>query len=79
MIDRFFSFFLDSNLEKHQDHLHIHVYDDNVIRRDSIGSARIRLKKHILDKGPYEKWCKLTDHLSFRSHGRVHLIIEHLF
>ena len=72
--------FSDSSpLHKHQDHLHIHVYDDDDRhRRDSIGSAKVNLKKHVLGKGQYEDWVKLPTMMGLSSHGRVHLIIEHL-
>ncbi len=68
---------LFSHLQKHQDHLHIHVYDDDVVGRDSIGSAKIDLKKHVFGKGRYQDWVKLPAHLGLGSHGEVHLIIEH--
>jgi hypothetical protein len=70
----FFSF---SNLQKHQDELHLHVYDDDVVGRDSIGSAKINLKKHVFGKGRYEEWVKLPAHLGLGSHGEIHVIIEH--
>jgi len=68
-----------SNLHKHQDELHLHVYDDDVIGRDSIGSAKINLKKHVFGKkSRYEQWIRLPAHLGLGSHGEVHVIIEHL-
>jgi hypothetical protein len=48
-----------------------------VIGRDSIGSAKINLKKHVFGKGRYEEWVKLPAHLGLGSHGEVHVIIEH--
>lgn len=72
-----FVFLLISNLDKHQDELHLHVYDDDVVGRDSIGSAKINLKKHVFGKGRYEEWIKLPAHLGLGSNGEVHVIIEH--
>ena len=34
-----------SNVGKHDDELHLHVYDEDVAGRDSVGSAKIDLKK----------------------------------
>ncbi|CAF2940651.1 unnamed protein product [Rotaria sp. Silwood2] len=65
------------NLHKHQDELHIHVYDEDIAGRDSIGSATINLKKHVFGKGRYDEWVKLPAHLGLGSHGEVHVIIEH--
>ncbi|CAF1126562.1 unnamed protein product [Adineta steineri] len=64
-------------LRKHQDELHLHVYDDDVVGRDSIGSKTINLKKHVFGKGVYDAWVKLPAHLGLGSHGEVHVIIQH--
>ncbi|CAF1570203.1 unnamed protein product, partial [Didymodactylos carnosus] len=40
--------------QKHQDELHLHVYDDDVVGRDCIGSCKINLKKHVFGKGVYD-------------------------
>ncbi len=69
--------FYFSNLQKHDDTLHLHVYDDDVVGRDSIGSAKIDLKKHVFGKGPYEDWVKLPAMLGLSSHGEIHVIIKH--
>jgi hypothetical protein len=53
------------------------VYDDYVDGRDSIGSAKIDLKKHVFGKGHYDEWVKLSAMLCFRSNGELHVIIEH--
>lgn len=71
-----FCFYL-SNLRKHADDLHIHVYDDDVADRDSIGSAKIDLTKHDFGKGRYDEWVKLPAMLGLRSKGEIHVIIEH--
>ncbi|CAF1421766.1 unnamed protein product [Adineta ricciae] len=65
------------NLRKHQDELHLHVYDDDVVGRDSIGSKTVNLKKHVFGKGPYDAWVKLPAHLGLGSHGELHVIIQH--
>jgi hypothetical protein len=64
-------------LQKHDDDLHLHVYDDDVAGRDSVGSAKIDLKKHVFGKGRYDEWIKLPAMLSLRSKGEIHVIIEH--
>jgi len=65
------------NLQKHQDELHLHVYDDDVVGRDSIGSAKINLKKHVFGHGRYDEWVKMPAHLGLGSHGEIHVIIQH--
>lgn len=57
--------------------MHIHVYDDDVVGRDSVGSAKIDLKKHVFGKGRYDQWVKLPAMLGLKSNGEIHLIIEH--
>ena len=69
--------FFSSNLSKKDDDLHIHVYDDDIGGRDSVGSAKIDLKKHVFGKGRYEEWVKLPGMLGLRSKGEVLIIIEH--
>lgn len=54
------------------------MYDDDAVGKDSIGSAKIDLKKHVYGKGRYEDWVKLPAMLGLSSHGEVHVIIEHL-
>ena len=66
----------NSNLLKGQDHLHIHVYDEDVIGKDAIGSAKISLKK-IEEAGGYlDEWIKLPAHLGLGSHGEIHLVLR---
>ncbi|CAF4083502.1 unnamed protein product, partial [Adineta steineri] len=65
------------HLQKHDDDLHLHVYDDDVVGRDSVGSAKIDLKKHVFGKGRYDDWVKLPAMLGLRSKGEIHVIIEH--
>jgi hypothetical protein len=55
----------------------LHVYDDDVVGRDSIGSAKIDLKKHVFGKGRYEEWIKLPAMLGLRSKGEIHVIVQH--
>jgi hypothetical protein len=45
-----------SNLQKNDNNLHFHVYDDDVVSRDSIGSSKIDLKKHVFEKSVYNQW-----------------------
>jgi CDP-diacylglycerol pyrophosphatase len=67
---------LNSNLLKGQDHLHIHVYDEDIVGKDSIGSAKISLKKVQQAGGHLDEWVKLPAHLGLGSHGEVHLILK---
>jgi hypothetical protein len=53
------------------------VYDDDVVSRDSVGSAKIDLKKHVFGKGRYNEWVTLPAMLGLRSKGEIHVIIEH--
>jgi hypothetical protein len=53
------------------------VYDDDAVGRDSVGSAKIDLKKHVFGKGRYDEWVKLPAMLGLRSKGELHVIIEH--
>ncbi len=75
MID-FFFFYL-SDLQKNYDDLHLHVYDEDVAGRDSIGSVKIDLKKHVFGKGRYDDWIQLPAMAGLRSKGEIHVIIEH--
>ncbi len=70
-------FYCLSNLQRNHDELHLHVYDDDVIGKDSIGSAKIDLRKHDFGTGPYDEWVKLPALLGLRSKGAIHVIIQH--
>ncbi|CAF2364148.1 unnamed protein product [Rotaria sp. Silwood2] len=64
------------NLLKGQDHLHVKVYDEDVVGKDSIGSAKISLKKIQQAGGHLDEWVKLPAHLGLGSHGEIHLILR---
>ncbi|CAF0773758.1 unnamed protein product [Rotaria sordida] len=64
------------NLQKGDDTLHIKVYDDDVVGKDSIGSAKVNLKKVQQAGGRLDEWVKLPAHLGLGSHGEVHLILQ---
>ncbi|UJR09073.1 hypothetical protein I4U23_013320 [Adineta vaga] len=64
-------------LKKGEDDLHLHVYDEDVGDKDSVGSAKIDLKKHVFGKNRYDQWVKLPAMLGLRSNGEIHVIIEH--
>ncbi|CAF0852488.1 unnamed protein product [Rotaria sp. Silwood1] len=64
------------NLQKGEDTLHIKVYDDDVVGKDSIGSAKVSLKKVQQAGGQLNDWIKLPAHLGLGSHGEVHLILR---
>ncbi|CAF1489466.1 unnamed protein product [Rotaria sordida] len=65
------------NLQRDHDDLHLHVYDDDTVGKDSIGSAKIDLRKHDFAKGAYDEWVKLPALLGLRSKGEIHVIIDH--
>ena len=67
---------MNSNLRKGEDHLHIKVYDEDVVGKDSIGSAKVSLKKVKEAGGQLDDWIKLPAHLGLGSHGEVHLILR---
>jgi Ca2+-dependent lipid-binding protein len=64
------------NLRKGEDHLHIKVYDEDVVGKDSIGSAKISLRKIQQAGGRLDEWVKLPAHLGLGSHGEVHLVLQ---
>ena len=66
----------NSNLQKGQDHLHIKVYDEDVVGKDSIGSAKVSLKKIQQAGGQLDEWVKLPAHLGLGSHGEIHLVMR---
>ena len=66
----------DSHLQKGDDTLHIHVYDSEIIGKDSIGSAKVSVKKVQEAGGELDEWVKLPAHLGLGYHGEVHLILR---
>jgi len=71
-----FAFIFNSNLQKGDDTLHVKVYDEDVIGKDAIGSAKVSLKKIQQSGGQLDEWVKLPAHLGLGSHGEVHLILS---
>lgn len=67
---------LNSNLLKGQDQLSLKVYDEDVVGKDSIGSAKISLKKIQQAGGVLDEWVKLPAHLGLGSHGEIHVILR---
>ncbi len=61
---------------KGQDHLHLKVYDEDVVGKDSIGSAKISLKKIQQAGGHLDEWVKLPAHLGLSVHGEIHVIMH---
>lgn len=68
--------YVNSNLQKGDDTLHLKVYDDDAVGKDSIGSAKITLKKIQQAGGYLDEWVKLPAHLGLGSNGEVHLILR---
>lgn len=73
---KYFSFRICSNLQKGDDDLHIKVYDDDVVGKDAIGSAKVTFKKIQQAGGQLDEWVKLPAHLGLGSHGEIHLILR---
>ncbi|CAF0839417.1 unnamed protein product [Didymodactylos carnosus] len=65
------------NLLKGQDHLKLKVYDEDIIGKDSIGSAKVNLKD-VFATGHFDQWVKLPAHLGLGSHGEIHIIINYV-
>ncbi|CAF1562304.1 unnamed protein product, partial [Adineta steineri] len=64
------------NLQDNNDSLYLDVYDDDAMGRDSIGSAKIDLKKHVFGKECYNAWITLPAMLGLLSKGEIHVIIK---
>lgn len=62
---------------KNNDTLYLYVYDEDVVGRDSIGSAKIDLKKNVIGKGCFNEWITLSSLFGLRSKGEIHVIIQH--
>ncbi|CAF1626992.1 unnamed protein product, partial [Adineta ricciae] len=65
------------NLKSNPDYLYLNVYDEDVVGRDSVGSAKIDLRKHVYGKSMYNVWVPLPQMLGLRSNGEIHVIVEH--
>ncbi|CAF1395808.1 unnamed protein product [Adineta steineri] len=65
------------NLQDNNDSLYLDVYDDDAVGRDSIGSAKIDLKKYVFGKECYNAWITLPAMLGLLSKGEIHVIIKH--
>lgn len=63
------------NVHKGHDTIHFDVYDKDLIGRDSIGSAKLKLKR-VFEEGRFDEWVKLPAHLGLRSHGEIHVIMH---
>ena len=63
------------NIQKGDDDIHFHVYDDDVGDRDGIGSCKVKLK-HVFDDGQFDEWVKLPAKFGLSSHGEIHVIMR---
>lgn len=63
------------NIHKGDDTIHFHVYDDDVIGRDSVGSGKVKLK-HVFDGSQFDEWVKLPAKFGLKSHGEIHVIMN---
>ncbi|CAF1054274.1 unnamed protein product [Didymodactylos carnosus] len=63
-----------SNVQAGQHTLHLHVYDDDIGDRDSIGSVKIDLRP-IMEGAAFDQWVKLPAHFGLGSHGKVRVIM----
>lgn len=63
------------NLQKGDDTIHFHVFDADVGDKDSIGSAKVKLK-NVFDDGRFDEWVKLPANFGLSSHGEIHVIMR---
>ena len=63
------------NIQKGDDDIHFHVYDDDVGDRDAIGSCKVKLK-NVFDDGRFDEWVKLPAKFGLSSHGEIHIIMR---
>jgi Ca2+-dependent lipid-binding protein len=63
------------NVHKGDDTIYFHVYDDDLIGRDSVGSGKVKLK-HVFDNGTFDEWVKLPAKFGLTSHGEIHVIMN---
>ena len=52
------------------------MFDEDVVGKDSIGSAKVSLKKIQQAGGRLDEWVKLPAHLGLGSNGEIHLILQ---
>lgn len=52
------------------------MFDEDVVGKDSVGSAKISLKKIQQAGGHLDEWVKLPAHLGLGSNGEIHLILQ---
>ncbi len=63
------------NIHKGHDTIHFHVFDDDLIGRDSVGTGKVNLKK-VFDDGQFDEWVKLPAKFGLTSHGEIHVIMN---
>ncbi|CAF1616279.1 unnamed protein product, partial [Didymodactylos carnosus] len=63
------------NVQKGQDHLKLKVFDEDLVGKDSVGSAKVSLK-NVFACGHFDEWVKLPAHLGLGSHGEIHVIMR---
>jgi Ca2+-dependent lipid-binding protein len=63
------------NVHKGDDTIHFHVFDDDLIGRDSIGTGKVKLK-HVFDGSQFDEWVKLPAKFGLKSHGEIHVIMN---
>ncbi|CAF1377113.1 unnamed protein product [Didymodactylos carnosus] len=60
------------NVQEGQHTLHLHVYDEDIGDRDSVGSVKIDLRP-VMEGAAFDQWVKLPAHFGLGSHGKVHV------
>jgi Ca2+-dependent lipid-binding protein len=63
------------NVHKGDDTIYFHVYDDDLIGRDSVGSGKVKLKR-VFDGERFDEWINLSGKFHLRSHGEIHVIMN---
>lgn len=63
------------NVHKNDDTIHFHVFDDDLIGRDSVGTGKVKLK-HVFDGQRFDDWVNLPAKFGLTSHGQIHVILN---
>lgn len=63
------------NVRKNDDTVYFHVFDDDLIGRDSVGTGKIKLK-HVFDGQIFDDWVNLPAKFGLTSHGQIHVVMK---
>ncbi len=63
------------NIHPDDDTIHFDVYDSDVVGKDTIGHAKVKLKS-VFDDRRFDEWVKLSAHFGLSNHGDIHVIMN---